>query len=150
MSTNGYCMQCEVGASPTSWHSVHQRHHVWPHLHGPPCEPPCGQGEPCWAGLHSAAHSLDAQSSGPGGLAALCPEAPECLDGGSLPQQPVMHNPVCCEYVSRDSTSEAGNFFTVPTDPHRSFGHEPQSSSHMRIGGICKLACKFRDKRLTA
>ncbi len=25
-----------------------------------------------------------------------------------------------------------------------------QSSSHMRIGGICKLACKCRDKRLTA
>ncbi len=25
-----------------------------------------------------------------------------------------------------------------------------QSSSHMRTGGICKLACKFRDKRLTA
>ncbi len=25
-----------------------------------------------------------------------------------------------------------------------------QTSSHMRTGGICKLACKFRDKRLTA
>ncbi len=25
-----------------------------------------------------------------------------------------------------------------------------QSSSHMRTGGICKLACRFRDERLTA
>ncbi len=25
-----------------------------------------------------------------------------------------------------------------------------QSRSHIRTGGICKLACRFRDKRLTA
>ncbi len=50
----------------------------------------------------------------------------------------------------RDGSWIDRSFFTRLTDPHRPFGHRSQSSSHMRTGGMRKLACKFRAKRLTA
>ncbi len=47
--------------------------------------------------------------------------------------------------LHRDGSWTGRNFYMRPTDPYRPFGH-----MHMRAGGICKLACKLRQKRLTA
>ncbi len=69
-----------------------------------------------------------------------------------LAYEPCHHHSVECaiKFITQRRIMDRQKLLHLTDNRHRPFGHQPQSSSRLRLGGICKLACQSRDKHLTA